>query len=158
MVLANYPEIITQIGMTTNQDSRSLTEVFRNSSFSFGLQPDTILTNNATVWGINEHKEISSANSNFTKNWDGEYTTHQFGFESVISQSVLAGLIASFSNTQIEYGIADEIHLNFADTSFQSYFGYVPNDQSSQFQIATGYGKLNTAIEHESQIGKNNSE
>ena len=152
--ISELPEIISQIGMTTNQGSQSLTEMFRNSSFSFGLQPDTILTNNATIWGINEHKEISSANSNYLKNWDGEYTTHQFGFESVISQSVLAGLTASFSNTQIDYGIADEIHLNFADTSFQSYFGYVPNDQSSEFQITTGYGKLKSDIEHTSQIGK----
>ena len=65
--ISELPEIITQIGMTTNQDSQSLTEMFQNSSFSFGLQPDTILSNNATIWGINEHKEISSASSQLLK-------------------------------------------------------------------------------------------
>ena len=150
--ISELPEIIKQIGETTNQDSQVLTKLFQNSSFSLGFQPDAAITTNATVWGVNEHKEISSTNSLHSKIWDGDYRTHQIGFESVISQDVLAGMAITFSNTQIEYGATDEIQLTSENTNFQSYFSYVPNNQSGQLQIATGYGKINTAIEHESQI------
>ena len=151
--ISELPEIITQLGMTTNQDSQSRAEMIRNSSFSIGFQPDSILTNNVTVWGFNEHEEISSSTTNRSRTWDGEYTTHQLGFESVFSQNILAGVTASFSKTQIEYGVSDDIQLELDGTHFQSYIGYVPIDQKSQFQIATGYGKLNSDIKHTSQIG-----
>ena len=155
---SEIPDIIQQIGTVTNQDSQMLKDMLRNSSFSIGLQPDTTITNNATIWGVNDTGEISSSKIQNSKNWSGELSTNQVGIETLLSQNILAGLTASISSAQIGYGVDEEIELHSDNSAVQTYFGYVPLSESSQFQVATGYGKFATEIMHESQIGETLSE
>ncbi len=134
--------IIERSGQMTNEGSSAWQEVLGDSSFAFTLLSEENFTAPTTIWGIGDHRDLSSNSSEHIHNWSGTAFTGQIGIDSLIGKEVLTGISVSISENDIEIDEATDTELEFSlnSTSIYPYIGWTTPNQDAVVRATAGYG------------------
>ena len=143
-------EMIIDSGEMLNSDSESLQSLLGNSSFSVGLLPAENSSVSTTLWGIGDYRSLTSNSVNNSKTWSGEGFNGHIGIDALINQEILTGVVATFSENQIEVEDTtnNDIKYSLNNTSINPFIGWTSSNQESELRLTAGYGKGELSIDH----------
>ena len=135
-------EMLKVGGEMVNEDSTSIRSILGGSSFAMTVLPRENFITPVTIWGIGDNRELSSSALTSIPTWSGDAFTGQIGFDSQISQNVLTGIAATFSENKIEVDSSSDKSLEYSlnTISFYPYFGWHSSKQDAEFRSMFGYG------------------
>ncbi len=134
--------IIERSGQMTNESSFAWQEVLGDSSVAFTLLSGEDFNAPATIWGVGDHRDLSSNSSENILNWSGKAFTGQIGIDTLIGEEIITGISASFSENDIEIDEATDTELEFSlnSTSIYPYIGWTSPNHDTEVRAVTGYG------------------
>ena len=134
--------IIELSGQMTNEGFIAWQEILGDSSFAFTLLTGEDFTAPTTIWGIGDHRDLSSNSSENIHNWSGTAFTGQIGIDTLIGEEVLTGISASVSENDIEIDDTSGTELEFSlnSTSINPYIGWTSPSQDAVVRATAGYG------------------
>ena len=138
----NPTELIEVGGEAINGNSMTLREVLGNSSFAISLFPETNGPSMATIWGLGDYRDISSAEGSGSDSWDSDVFTGHLGLDAMVGQGMLVGISAAVTESDIDHSGATQDALTFKSrtTALNPYLGWTSSDQDAELRAVAGYG------------------
>ena len=129
-------------GDAINDDSMTLRNVLSNSSFSLSLFPQAEGPIPATIWGIGLDNDFGSSSSDNERSWNGDVFTGTLGLDAMVSETLLAGVSAVITESNVDHSGLSEGGLSFTShtTALNPYIGWKSVTGDTQIQAITGYG------------------
>ena len=129
-------------GDAINDDSMTLRNVLSNSSFSLSLFPQAEGPSPATIWGIGLDNDFGSSSSDNERSWNGDVFTGTLGLDAMVSETLLAGVSAVITESNVDHSGLSEEGLSFTSrtTALNPYIGWKSVTGDTQIQGITGYG------------------
>ena len=96
-------ELIEVGGDAINGNSMTLREVLGSSSFAISLFPETDGPSMATIWGLGDYRDISSAEGSGSGSWDADVFTGHLGLDAMVGHGLLVGISAAVTESDIDH-------------------------------------------------------
>ena len=134
--------LIELSGEMINEGAVSWQKVLGDSAFAMTIFSGEDVVTPTTIWGIGDHRDLSSSSSSNSQDWTGDTFTGQIGIDTLIGEEILTGVSASFSENNIEIdGNQDqEFEFSLSTTSLNPYIGWTSTSQDAELRAIAGYG------------------
>ena len=144
--------MLTASGEIVNENSTTLKSFLGDSSFAMSLITGDEFAVPATLWGIGDLQDFSSATSNRTIDWSGDLFTGHIGIDALINDGLLTGISASVSESEVEFdnSATNEILFNVRTTSLNPYLGWTSQNRNSELHATIGLGQGEIGIKQKS--------
>ncbi len=144
--------LIELSGEMTNKGEVSWREVLGDSAFAMTILSGDDVVTPTTIWGIGDHRNLTSSSSDHAQDWTGDMFTGHIGIDALINDRLITGISASVSESDVEFEstLANEIQFNSRTTSLNPYLGWTSKDQNSELQATLGIGRGELEIIQES--------
>ena len=135
-------ELIEVGGEAINGNSMTLREVLGSSSFAISLFPETDRPSMATIWGLGDYRDISSAEGSDAGSWDADVFTGHLGLDAMVGQGLLVGISAAVTESDIDHTgtTADALTFKSRTTALNPYLGWTSANQAAELRAVAGYG------------------
>ena len=143
--------MLTTGGERLNESLTTMKSFLGDSSFAVSLISEDEFAIPTTLWGLGDYQDFSSPRSNQTFDWSGDLFTGHIGIDALIREGLLAGISASVSESEVEFGnsATNEILFNVRTTSLNPYFGWTSPNRNSELHATIGLGQGEIDIKQE---------
>ena len=135
-------EMLKVGGEIVNDESTSIRTILGDSSFALTVLSDEDSITPVTLWGIGDNRELTSSEFASTPEWSGEAFTGQLGLDSPISNNILTGVSASFSENKVavDSSAGRSLEYSLNSLSVNPYIGWHSSNHDAEFRSMIGYG------------------
>ncbi len=144
--------LLTASGETINENSTTLKSFLGDSSFAMTLNSGDEFAIPTTLWGLGDYQNLSPTGRNHTIDWSGDLFTGYLGIDSLINDSLLTGISALVSESEVDFSnsASNAIQFDVRTTSFNPYLGWTSHNRNSELYATIGLGQGEISIKQES--------
>ncbi len=134
--------LIELSGEITNKGEVSWRELLGDSAFAMTILSGEDVVTPTTIWGIGDHRDLTSNASNHAHDWTGDTFTGHIGIDTLIGEEILTGVTASFAENDIEIDGNHDHEFDFTlnSTSLNPFIGWTSTNQNAELRAVAGYG------------------
>ena len=88
--------LIELSGEMTNEGTVQWREILGDSAFAMTILSEEDVVTPTTIWGIGDHRGLSSKSTINSQDWTGDTFTGQIGIDTLIGEQILTGVSAAF--------------------------------------------------------------